>query len=360
MKASLTASIGKSFPGGFTLDVEINCLAGVTVLFGASGAGKTLTLNALAWLVRPDRGRIMLGDEILFDAQRGVHLPPRERGIGYLFQSEALFPHMTVEQNLLFPLARFGALESRRRARQMMETFRIAPLGARYPRELSGGEKQRAALARALGNEPRLLLLDEPARGLDYELRMDLYRVVQDVRSRYPIPILLVTHDMAESYMLADRMLIFHNGAVIQEGAPDEIFTAPRDRRVAGLLGMTNVFEATVEHLDPAAGVSRLRTPDFPLSVGYLPGRLLGDRVTVCIPAQKIGLDGSENLIEADLVQQLFTPSSVRLFFRAGGAELECETTRAGFEARRLATQQGTRWTLSLPRAGIHVFGGES
>lgn len=351
MKASLTASIGKRFPGGFSLDVELDCQAGVTVLFGASGAGKTLTLNALAGLVRPDRGRIMLGDEILFDAQRGVHLPPRERGIGYLFQSEALFPHMTVEQNLLFPLARFGTLDSRRRAHQMMETFRIGHLGARYPRELSGGEKQRASLARALINEPRLLLLDEPARGLDYELRMDLYRVVRDVQSRYPIPILLVTHDMAESYMLADRMLIFHNGAVIQEGAAEEIFTSPRDRRVAGLLGMTNVFEATVEKLDPAAGESRLRTPDFALTVGYLPGRLLGDRVTLCIPAQKIALAGSENPLEAALVQQLFTPSSVRLFFRIGEAELECEVPRACFEAH-----QGAKWTLSLPRAGVHVF----
>ncbi len=351
MKESLTASIGTHFPGGFSLDVELDCQAGVTCLFGASGAGKTLTLNALAGLVRPDRGRILLGDEILFDAQRGVHLPPRERGIGYLFQTEALFPHRTVEQNLLFPLAHAGALEGRRRARQMMETFRIAGLAARYPRELSGGEKQRVSIARALVNEPRLLLLDEPARGLDYELRMDLYRVVRDVRSRYPIPILLVTHDLAESYMLADRMIVYHQGAIVQQGAPEEVFTAPRDRRVAALLGMTNIFEAAIERLDPAAGTSRLRTPDFAITVGYLPGRLLGDRVTICIPAQRIALGAGENPIDADLVQQLFTPSTVRLFFRAGEAEFECEVPRASF-----APQESDRWTLSVPRSGVHVF----
>src|SRR6266404_3634507 len=179
----LEASLQKSFPD-FTLDVSLRCEEGVSVLFGPSGAGKTLTLNALAGLVTPDTGRILLDGEILFDAQRNVEVPPRNRGAAYVFQNDALFPHMTVEDNLVFPLAKLGPIERHRRSRALMDTFRIGPLAERYPRDLSGGEKQRATLARSLAIGPRLLLLDEPARGLDYELRMDLYRVLADVRAQ--------------------------------------------------------------------------------------------------------------------------------------------------------------------------------
>src|SRR5258708_2730365 len=171
---TLSATIQKSFPG-FTLDVNLEVDPGVTVLFGPSGAGKTLTLNSLAGLSRPDSGRILLGGEILFDAQRGVHLAPRSRRIGYVFQNDTLFPHMTVEDNLIFPLAHMGPIERHRRSRALLDMFRIGHAADRYPRALSGGEKQRVAIARAIAREPRLLLLDEPARGLDYELRTDLY-----------------------------------------------------------------------------------------------------------------------------------------------------------------------------------------
>src|SRR5258708_29249316 len=136
---TLSATIQKSFPG-FTLDVNLEVDPGVTVLFGPSGAGKTLTLNSLAGLSRPDSGRILLGGEILFDAQRNVHLAPRRRGIGYVFQNDTLFPHMTVEDNLLFPLAHLGPIERRRRSHTLLETFSIAALAKRYPRGLSGGE----------------------------------------------------------------------------------------------------------------------------------------------------------------------------------------------------------------------------
>ncbi len=367
---SLEASLAKSYPPngaspGFSLDVQLKCEAGVTILFGASGAGKTLTLDSLAGLVRPERGRILLGGEILFDAQRGVHVPPRARGVGYVFQNEALFPHMTVEENLLFPLKRLGPLERRRRARSMLERFRLGALASRYPRELSGGEKQRASIARALVTEPRLLLLDEPARGLDFELRSDFYRVVREVRAQYHIPILMVTHDIVESFTLAERMLIYNQGRVVQEGSPEDVFRRPRDRSVAHLLGFTNVFEAAIEALDPAAGTARVRTPDFAVTVAYLPGRLLGDRVGFCIAPQHVRLlpdsvsaGAGDNLLEAELLDHNFTPTAARLFLRpvGSGVELQCEITRAEFQERNVAGQK--RWTLALPPAAIHVFQG--
>jgi len=348
---TLAATITKRFPG-FTLDIELACDPGVTVLFGSSGAGKTLSLNCLAGLVRPDAGRILLGGEILLDAQRGVHLAARSRRIGVVFQNDTLFPHMTVEENLLFPLAGFGShvgpIERRRRSRALLDTFRIAHLAARYPRDLSGGEKQRAALARALAIEPRLLALDEPARGLDHELRMDLYRVLQDVRAQYQIPILLVTHDRDEAYRLGERMAVYRAGRIVQTGAAAEIFAAPKDPGVAQLLGYGNIFKGVIARLDPAAGTSLLRAGSLALTLDYLPGRLLGDRVEFCVPPHRVQLGPGENQIEADVVGESPQLSNVRLTLRADGlGEFECEVDQVPTSRNVI---------VSLPRAVIHVF----
>jgi molybdate transport system ATP-binding protein len=352
---TLDAHLTKSFPG-FDLDVTFACGDGLTVLFGASGAGKTVTLQSIAGLVRPDAGRILLGGEILFDAQRSVHLPPRQRGVGYVFQNDSVFPHMTVEENLLFPLAHMGPLERRRRCRTLLETFRLAGLASRYPRGLSGGEKQRVAIARALAADPRILLLDEPARGLDHELRVDLYAVLRDVRAQYRIPILLVTHDRDESFRLGERLVVFRAGRIVQEGPAEQVFAAPRDPGVAQLLGYGNVFPAVVERLDPAAGISRLRAGQIALTLDYLPGRLLGDRVQFCVPPHRVRVGpASENQLEAEFSGEARLPSTVRLFFRTDGVgELECEVSRDFYDS--LSIPSSRRLTLNLPRAAIHVF----
>ncbi len=353
MKLALEATLGKQFSAdGFSLDVTLRCEPGVTVLFGASGAGKTLTLNLLAGLTAPDRGRVMLGDELLFDAQRNLHVPPRARGIGYVFQSETLFPHMTVAENMIFPLAKVPPLERRRRLNHLLEVFRISDLAGRLPRELSGGERQRVTLARALAADPRLLLLDEPARGLDYELRHDLYAVLRQVREQYPIPIVVVTHDLAEAFLLAGRMYIYRLGRVEQEGAPDAVYAAPRSPQVAQLLGITNIFEATVEDLDPAAGTSQLRCQGLLLTAGYLPGRLRGDRVGFCVPASHVHL--GEGSLRGQLTNQILSPSTARLFFRLEDTtlDLECEVPRS----RAVDLSIGRRYALQIPSAAIHVF----
>ena len=384
--AQLELSIQKHFRStgsapGFDLDASLDCEAGVTVLFGSSGSGKTLTLDAIAGFLRPDRGRVLLNNEILFDAQSQVFLPPQRRGVGYVFQNYALFPHMTVEQNLAFGIARLPALERHGRVREMLELFGLTALGTRRPHELSGGEKQRASIARALIPQPRLLLLDEPVRGLDYQLRLDFYAVLRNIRESYRIPILLVTHDVTEGFVLADRMAVYRAGRVIQTGVPDEVFLHPRNAAVARLLGISNIFSGTVEKLDPMADYSVIRSGLLPVTVPYLPGRLRGDAVSFCIPREHVQLSHSgtsggerglesrrENQIPVRVIEEITTPSTVRLLLQVQGnalgetgradgsapSRIESEVSRAVYKKMGIATEK--EWVATLPKAFIHVF----
>src|SRR5450759_2258917 len=228
----LDARIRKTFRSGadsrgFTLDLELKASAGITVLFGPSGSGKTLTLDCIAGFVRPDEGRILLDDRILFDGASRVHLPPQARRTGYVFQNYALFPHMSLRRNLEFAVERLPRLERHRKVAEMLEQFRIGEVAGRRPHELSGGQKQRCSIARALIGGPRLLLLDEPARGLDAPLRNELYAVLHEVRRDFRIPILLVTHNLDECFELGEEMLVLRDGALVQSGSPRKVLDQP-------------------------------------------------------------------------------------------------------------------------------------
>src|ERR1700692_2983888 len=205
------ARLRKSFPArpdsaGFSLDLEFQAAAGVTVLFGPSGSGKTLVLDSVAGFVRPDEGRILLDDDLLFDAATDVHLTPQARNCGYVFQNYALFPHMTLRENLMFAAERRPRLERHRRVNEMLETFRLADAAGRRPHEVSGGQRQRCSIARALIGGPKLLLLDEPATGLDALLRAEFYEALRQVRKEFKTPVLLVTHDLDECFELGEHM----------------------------------------------------------------------------------------------------------------------------------------------------------
>src|ERR1700691_2806038 len=204
----------------FSLDLEFAAASGVTVLFGSSGAGKTLTLDSIAGFVRPDEGRILLDDQILFDAASGVHLAPRSRRCGYVFQNYALFPHMTLRQTMQFAAERRPRLERHRRVNEMLDRFRLGEAAGRRPHEVSGGQRQRCSIARALIVAPKLLLLDEPATGLDAPLRAEFYEVLRQVREDFKTPMLLVTHDLDECFELGEDMVILREGKIVQSGAP--------------------------------------------------------------------------------------------------------------------------------------------
>jgi molybdate transport system ATP-binding protein len=217
--------------GGFSLEVAFEAPPGITVLFGPSGCGKSTTLAAIAGLVRPTRGRVALGSEAWLDTESGVDVPVTRRGVAFVFQSLALFPHLTAAQNVAYGMARGLARSDRlARATELLERLRVPHLADRRPPTFSGGEAQRVALARALATRPRAVLLDEPFTALDRPLRRDLLADVGALVSELDVPAVLVTHDREEALGLAGRVAILQRGRVVRTGTVDEAVAA-------GLLG---------------------------------------------------------------------------------------------------------------------------
>ena len=251
----LQVSVGRKLSGdtgSFDLDVNFAVPSGITILFGPSGAGKTSLLDCIAGLAIPDHGRISLADRILFD--REINLPARTRNIGYVFEDLALFPHLSVEKNVGYGLNGLAAQERQHRVAEALHSLGISHLTGRRPGELSGGERQRVALARALVTSPSVLLLDEPLAALDLPTRMkiadDLRRSIQE----RPIPVLYVTHNRDEVFMLGERMLMIERGRIIAEGTPHQVMSAPRSETVAQLAGFENVFDARVTSIHEDRG----------------------------------------------------------------------------------------------------------
>ena len=360
----IRALLRKTFPpkadsAGFSLDVEFSASAGVTILFGPSGAGKTLVLDSIAGFVRPDEGRILLDDDILFDAAAGVHLRPQARNCGYVFQNYALFPHMTLRQNLQFAAERRPRLERHRRVNEMLEKFRLTDAAGRRPHELSGGQRQRCSIARALIGEPKLLLLDEPAQGLDAPLRAELYDVLRQVRTDFKTPMLLVTHDLAECFELGEEMLILRDGKVVQSGAPRKVLDQPSTLEVARLLGAFNLIEGEIRALDPGRNTSRLQIGEFELEGPYFPGHLKGDRVTICVRPEQIAVSARNgkpgpNQIPVDFIRAVERPHGMRLEFSGSvfQGNVRVNVSRTEYEHQR----ENREWVIQFPSGSLRVL----
>jgi molybdate transport system ATP-binding protein len=228
---------------GFTLDVSWSIEAELVVLFGHSGAGKSMTLQTIAGIARQGSGYIGLNGRTLFSSGQNINLPPQQRSVGYVFQDLALFPHMTVRQNILYGARGVDKGTAGQRCGEMLELFRLDGQGDKFPHEISGGQKQRVAFARALIRKPGLLLLDEPFSSLDNPLRLEMRKCLVGVlREDFRIPTVLVTHDVLEAYTLADRVLIYSNGRVIQSGRPQEVFQNPVNDEVVSLTDLKNLY----------------------------------------------------------------------------------------------------------------------
>jgi molybdate transport system ATP-binding protein len=213
----------------FHLEVAFEAEHDRTLVFGPSGSGKSVTLQCIAGLLRPDAGRIEVGKRVLYDSAAGIDLPPQVRNVGYLFQDYALFPHLTVERNVAFGLkGRGGQRDAPERVRQFLQQFEISALARSLPRNLSGGQRQRVALARALIRAPQLLLLDEPLSALDPVLRERVRRELLDVQTRFGVPMVLITHDPADVEVLADHLVVLDHGRVARSIA---LRDAPGERR---------------------------------------------------------------------------------------------------------------------------------
>jgi molybdate transport system ATP-binding protein len=230
---------------GFSLDVQWGMSNELVVLFGHSGAGKSLTLRTIAGIAPQGDGYLELNGRVLFDRSKNINIPPQQRSVGYVFQDLALFPHMTVEKNILYGAAGIERQQAKRKAGEMMEMFRLAEHSHKYPHEISGGQKQRVAFARALVRQPGLLLLDEPFSALDDQLRLEMRRCLTDVvKSELRVPAILVTHNVLEAYTLADRVLIYSGGRVIQSGTPQVVFANPVNEEVMSLVNLIKLYPA--------------------------------------------------------------------------------------------------------------------
>ena len=373
MSARLEVRVVKRLPG-FQLDASWEADGGVAVLFGPSGAGKTLTLQCLAGLERPDAGRIVVDGRVLFDSARGVDEPPQARRVGYVFQGYALFPHLSVLENVAFGLRHRPRTERRARAADVLARLGLGGLEQRLPRELSGGQRQRVALGRALAIDPAILLLDEPLSALDAPLRRALRDELRAILSDWRTAAVLVTHDFTEGYRLADRIVVYDGGRVIQAAPRAELLWQPASEQVARIIGVRNLLRGTVIKATPdriqlrwrgqlleavnSPTQSYLPAPDSPIAFYIRPEyvRLIRkDRGTPDV-AHHMNLMRGRVTDEADfgtvwtLRLRLDEPGSPA----QGDFDLEIEVPRLVYEI--LEIERDRRWDLSIHRGSIQVL----
>ncbi len=292
---TLLARIQKRLSPRFAVDVDLTLPAGISILFGASGSGKSTILRCLAGLTRPDAGRIVSGDRILFDSASGIDVSVQQRRTGYVFQQLALFPHLSVEENIRYGLQGLAMPAKQRRVHAIAESFRITDILGRRPSQTSGGERQRTALARALVTEPSLLLLDEPLSALDQAIQL---RILGDLRrwnDEHRIPIVYVTHSHREVFALGAQVIVMDAGRVLATGSPHEVLDQPVHHVLANLAGFENVFEATVVDRRDRAGTMQCRLEGSMTELEVaMTGAQIGETVHVAIRAGDILLANHE------------------------------------------------------------------
>lgn len=345
--------------GAFRYEAAFEAMNEIVVLFGHSGAGKSLTLQMVAGLLRPASGFIEIDGRTVFDGEAGTNVAPQGRGVGYVVQELALFPHMSVRENVAFGMAA-GAGRNKRTG-ELLDLLEIADFADRKPATLSGGQRQRVALARALGRGANLLLLDEPFSALDESLRGTLRRELLRLRAELGLTVVFVTHDLREAHLLADRLAVFDAGRLLQFGPREEVFRRPVTRRVAELTGVANLFQGVVRESGEGGVVlealgTRLRAPHprgSPLAVN--------ETVDVGIRAERINLRRGEagalpNSIAASISQEFAFGSThtLRLRFPGGLLELDVELASRPYEVLGVAHRKD--WTLELPASDLHVM----
>jgi iron(III) transport system ATP-binding protein len=270
-------------------------------LLGPSGCGKTTTLMAIGGFEHPDQGTITKGDRVLFDASLRTVVPPEKRNLGVVFQSYAIWPHMTVADNIGFPLRlrKIPRGERRRRVAELTELVELSDLADRYPHQLSGGQQQRVALARALSCSPSVLLLDEPFSNLDAQLRERSRRWLRSLQRDLGVTTIFVTHDQAEALGMSDRILVMDQGVIQQGGTPQEVYLRPKNRRVAEFVGRSNLLEGVV--VTGTGGMVTVRVRDSTLVVrAQGQGWQAGDEVTVSMRPEAFMLETPSSCTSRD------------------------------------------------------------
>ena len=355
---SLEVAIEKEV-SGFRLAVEFSADGAPLGLLGPSGSGKTMALRAIAGLETPDRGRIALDGRVLFDSERGINVPARERRIGLLFQNYALFPHLTVAENISFGIRRIARDETQRRVAGHLAAVHLNDLGERYPGTLSGGEQQRVALARALAIEPAALLLDEPFSALDTHLRGALERQLRETLGSYRGATVFVSHNLEEAYRVCEKLVVLSRGSVAAQGPKEEIFRHPPTLEVARVTGCKNfsaarrLADGRVEAVD--WGCALRVEQEFAQTPKHVAIRAHHVRIH---PPGQAARENSENIFPCWLAAMTETPFRVTLDLRIGAPpagpadfHLQAEIFKQEWESFRELPQP---WAVEL--AADRVF----
>jgi len=328
-------------------------------LLGPSGCGKTTTLRCVAGLEAPDSGEIHIGERLVFSGSQGVAVPAYKRGVGMVFQSYAIWPHMTVFENVAFPLVHGGfrvpRSQVKERVRKALELIGLAELGSRPAPLLSGGQQQRVSLARALVYEPRLLLLDEPLSNLDAKLREEMRLELRELIDRLKISTLYVTHDQEEALVLSDRIAVMRDGQILQEGSPREIYLDPLNPFVASFVGKANFVDGSVEGQKDERGGIAIRTALGQLICAPRLDLTIGEQVSVVFRPEDVHVrtDSSghdRNTFPGVVERVIFVGNKILCEIRVGSVLVQSEINA------RFKLQQGGKVTVEISPECIGVI----
>ncbi|WP_298017245.1 ABC transporter ATP-binding protein [uncultured Castellaniella sp.] len=327
----------------------------VVALLGSSGSGKTTLLRAIAGLEQATKGRITMNDRVLFDGDARTDMPAEHRDLGIVFQSYALWPHKTVEENIAYPLKlrKVKTAEQHTRVQEILDQLGMGKLGKRYPNELSGGQQQRVAIGRALVYNPPVLLLDEPLSNLDAKLREEARAFLRELILRLGLSAIMVTHDQSEAMAIADRILLLHEGRIEQQGTPQEMYASPRTRFCAEFMGSNNSLQGKVTQADgqratlQGAGWSLSGTAMAPLSSGQ--------EAVAIVRLEQVALsqDAAPNSIRMPVSASMYLGDKWEYLFRQAGAhDPESLTLRAYGRQERTPDP----CYLSMPPEAVWIF----
>jgi molybdate transport system ATP-binding protein len=343
--------------GDFSLDVALLAETGPLVIIGPSGAGKTVVLRSIAGIVRPERGRIAVGERTLFDSDAHVNVPPQERRVGYVPQEYALFPHLSVSANIGYGL-RGPSFERHRRVEEALDLVGLGDQRRLRPGSLSGGQRQRVALARALAVRPDVLLLDEPFSALDAPTREALLGDVRRLIAATDTPSIIVTHDRNEALQLANSVAVLMDGRVLQAGPPSTVFAYPASEEVAGFVGVETVAPGVVRSVEDGLALVEVATHLVQGGSGVNAGEevlfcLRPEDVVLAPPAAGASPTSARNRLHARVTRVTPTGPYLRVYVDAGFPLVSLITKHALAE---LEIGPGSEVTATFKATAVHLI----
>ncbi|NOS35408.1 MAG: ATP-binding cassette domain-containing protein [Deltaproteobacteria bacterium] len=350
----------------FSIDVGLSIGEETLVLFGPSGAGKSSLLHLISGIITPGSGVVTINHQDVYNSGNGVNLPIRSRRVGHLFQDYALFPHMTVYDNIAYGIREKRGEAVKRRVEELVALMRLSGLENRRPHEISGGQKQRTALARTLASEPQLLLLDEPFSALDYQVREKLRSDVVMIHQRFPITTIFVTHDLEEAFVMGERIAVINDGRLEQVGTREEVFYKPKTRNVARLIGTRNIFRGRVARVRGSEltidteELGEIRATAHPGTSFYQ-----GEAVSFTIRPEEIMIIRKDrtidrqvryNRVDGIVVSSVGKGASHTVFFQTQDGRAHLKIEIPNFAYRKIRPVQGKTISVSLKKESIWII----